>query len=104
MLEHAQSGDLKAAEDLLSLLQEELRELVALKMADQRPPSTPCNPQPFYTKPTCARSEEHTSELQSRGHLVCRLPLEKKNIRLPVAHFPRFRPVGPLLLACDAPH
>src|SRR5690625_1588761 len=26
----------------------------------------------------CARSEEHTSELQSRGHLVCRLLLEKK--------------------------
>src|SRR5437870_7553507 len=28
-----------------------------------------------YVKP---RSEEHTSELQSRGHLVCRLLLEKK--------------------------
>src|SRR5439155_27320657 len=27
-----------------------------------------------------ARSEEHTSELQSRGHLVCRLLLEKKNV------------------------
>src|SRR5439155_18672445 len=27
------------------------------------------------------RSEEHTSELQSRGHLVCRLLLEKKNKR-----------------------
>src|SRR5690625_6828382 len=27
------------------------------------------------------RSEEHTSELQSRGHLVCRLLLEKKNIQ-----------------------
>src|SRR5690554_7450469 len=26
-----------------------------------------------------ARSEEHTSELQSRPHLVCRLLLEKKN-------------------------
>src|SRR5207253_11365872 len=26
----------------------------------------------------CSRSEEHTSELQSRGHLVCRLLLEKK--------------------------
>src|SRR5437660_4904401 len=26
----------------------------------------------------CRRSEEHTSELQSRGHLVCRLLLEKK--------------------------
>src|SRR5439155_15553060 len=28
--------------------------------------------------PNCPRSEEHTSELQSRGHLVCRLLLEKK--------------------------
>src|SRR5437870_5538416 len=28
---------------------------------------------------TLYRSEEHTSELQSRGHLVCRLLLEKKN-------------------------
>src|SRR5690625_6602163 len=28
------------------------------------------------------RSEEHTSELQSRGHLVCRLLLEKKNRRM----------------------
>src|SRR3989442_7834106 len=26
----------------------------------------------------CVRSEEHTSELQSRPHLVCRLLLEKK--------------------------
>src|SRR5439155_5328605 len=30
---------------------------------------------------TEVRSEEHTSELQSRGHLVCRLLLAKKNIR-----------------------
>src|SRR3989442_8438013 len=29
----------------------------------------------------CARSEEHTSELQSRPHLVCRLLLEKKKER-----------------------
>src|SRR5690625_5613001 len=29
-----------------------------------------------------ARSEEHTSELQSRGNLVCRLLLEKKNKQL----------------------
>src|SRR5690625_7019690 len=27
------------------------------------------------------RSEEHTSELQSRGHLVCRLLLERKKIK-----------------------
>src|SRR5690625_6798950 len=36
-----------------------------------------CNP--FCISPTYKkRSEEHTSELQSRGHLVCRLLLEKK--------------------------
>src|SRR5690625_5965590 len=29
---------------------------------------------------TTPRSEEHTSELQSRGHLVCRLLLEKKKL------------------------
>src|SRR5690625_6009748 len=29
-------------------------------------------------KAEMVRSEEHTSELQSRGHLVCRLLLEKK--------------------------
>src|SRR3712207_8899268 len=29
------------------------------------------------------RSEEHTSELQSRQYLVCRLLLEKKNFSLP---------------------
>src|SRR5437870_9908236 len=28
------------------------------------------------------RSEEHTSELQSRGHLVCRLLLEKKKLTM----------------------
>src|SRR5690625_6302187 len=31
-----------------------------------------------YDDRTPPRSEEHTSELQSRGHLVCRLLLEKK--------------------------
>src|SRR3712207_8521086 len=30
------------------------------------------------------RSEEHTSELQSRQYLVCRLLLEKKNIELAI--------------------
>src|SRR5690625_3508149 len=34
------------------------------------------------TSPRGARSEEHTSELQSRGHIVCRLLLEKKKDRL----------------------
>src|SRR5690625_5694942 len=33
---------------------------------------------PATSEDTLERSEEHTSELQSRGHLVCRLLLEKK--------------------------
>src|SRR5690625_6478612 len=39
------------------------------------------------------RSEEHTSELQSRGHLVCRLLLEKKQHRTPdrTKHKPKRR-------------
>src|SRR3712207_7195112 len=32
------------------------------------------------------RSEEHTSELQSRQYLVCRLLLEKKKIEEPLYH------------------
>src|SRR5436305_11733901 len=39
-----------------------------------RPASPPCAP----CRRRRGRSEEHTSELQSRPHLVCRLLLEKK--------------------------
>src|SRR2546422_7745998 len=35
----------------------------------------------------CCRSEEHTSELQSRLHLVCRLLLEKKKKKKPRERF-----------------
>src|SRR5215208_7378119 len=47
-----------------------------------RSPPAPSRPlrtggMPSRTRPE-RRSEEHTSELQSRGHLVCRLLLEKK--------------------------
>src|SRR5258707_2731649 len=40
---------------------------------------------PLFTRRTSSslsRSEEHTSELQSRQYLVCRLLLEKKNINI----------------------
>src|SRR5690625_6036011 len=36
------------------------------------------NSRPLVLNTQRQRSEEHTSELQSRGHLVCRLLLEKK--------------------------
>src|SRR5689334_24137201 len=39
--------------------------------------------------PGVERSEEHTSELQSQFHLVCRLLLEKKNILCNVRAFGR---------------
>src|SRR5258708_29947740 len=56
-----------------------------------RPPwatsATPDTPRCRRRLPTpsraYARSEEHTSELQSPDHLVCRLLLEKKNKDIP---------------------
>src|SRR2546429_4546206 len=55
-----------------------------------------------------ARSEEHTSELQSRLHLVCRLLLEKKKTtphsdtpHLPLA--PSYRPLAPHLPHLSTP-
>src|SRR5258707_1495100 len=44
------------------------------------PSPTPRLVQPQQTE----RSEEHTSELQSRQYLVCRLLLEKKRTRTPI--------------------
>src|SRR2546422_7979727 len=51
-----------------------------LDLCPNTPPGTTvdasgCSVEP---PPGCVRSEEHTSELQSRLHLVCRLLLEKK--------------------------
>src|SRR3989449_1594776 len=53
-------------------------------VSSRRPPSNSARIVSYDTFTTCAstfsrpRSEEHTSELQSRLHLVCRLLLEKK--------------------------
>src|SRR5438270_6785162 len=52
----------------------------SLDLVPQRgagPPKTPANPVRAIG-PITARSEEHTSELQSQSNLVCRLPPEKK--------------------------
>src|SRR5690348_17826176 len=38
-------------------------------------------PMKQYSASECPRSEEHTSELQSPVHLVCRLLLEKKKLQ-----------------------
>src|SRR2546429_409834 len=42
---------------------------------------------PGSSEPKSLRSEEHTSELQSRLHLVCRLLLEKKKNRRTPAYY-----------------
>src|SRR5256884_7177213 len=47
-------------------------------LRNSRQTSKPLRPG-IITSRTTRRSEEHTSELQSRLHLVCRLLLEKKN-------------------------
>src|SRR5436305_7826801 len=57
---------------------------------------------PTGGSPPPTRSEEHTSELQSRPHLVCRLLLEKKKTtirhsRLAVSIVPTFLLMFPLL-------
>src|SRR5689334_24073585 len=49
-------------------------------------------PAPDEIETAARRSEEHTSELQSQFHLVCRLLLEKKkkhNTRFPHLQHPR---------------
>src|SRR3712207_7906065 len=41
------------------------------------------------------RSEEHTSELQSRQYLVCRLLLEKKKTKMTTRYMVRILPLSP---------
>src|SRR2546422_7138012 len=56
-----------------------LSSIASLASAPGGAPASPgASPSPPASRPDNARSEEHTSELQSRLHLVCRLLLEKK--------------------------
>src|SRR3712207_8273449 len=48
------------------------------KLAKNPRPSTCTEGSPYASLRSAHRSEEHTSELQSRQYLVCRLLLEKK--------------------------
>src|SRR3712207_8657500 len=54
------------------------------------------------------RSEEHTSELQSRQYLVCRLLLEKKNLpglyTLPLPQAAQFPPSSEYVSHCPLSH
>src|SRR6266508_7003499 len=57
-------------------------EIYTLSLHDALPIRGPFRGEPFpwnrFLPRRGPRSEEHTSELQSRGHRVCRLLLEKK--------------------------
>src|SRR5687768_18364912 len=60
--------------------------LLAAGAGGPRVPTDPARREAWWRKRrreelTAVRSEEHTSELQSRLHLVCRLLLEKKKTR-----------------------
>src|SRR2546422_7809647 len=59
---------------------------------------------PTFPRSCAGRSEEHTSELQSRLHLVCRLLLEKKkeNTQLAVRHHEYYRDVETQLYVLPA--
>src|ERR1035441_10858499 len=58
------------------------RQDLLLRTPDSRPPAGSRSEMRLL-----ARSEEHTSELQSLRHIVCRLLLEKKKTQLRGAHF-----------------
>src|SRR5690554_7551593 len=60
---------------------------------------TSCCLMSLLTSFSLCRSEEHTSELQSRPHLVCRLLLEKKNSHY-MAYYP-YDPDSPARLSSD---
>src|SRR5256714_12050372 len=49
----------------------------------------------------CARSEEHTSELQSLAYLVCRLLLEKKNQATTAMHRLAVHAAAPVVVHAD---
>src|SRR3712207_8918368 len=53
----------------------------SLRSPDESPLRGRSSQHPSSNGSQCLRSEEHTSELQSRQYLVCRLLLEKKKIK-----------------------
>src|SRR5690625_6763598 len=68
-LVHEVAGEVEACLELVAEQLVGVKTGFELLMLDRHPDLAPLVDQ---------RSEEHTSELQSRGHLVCRLLLEKK--------------------------
>src|SRR5690625_6607452 len=70
----SQLGDLFTIKTSIDQLLQRIPDEPTTHRADHHSDNNPSD----RIKPGVARSEEHTSELQSRGHLVCRLLLEKK--------------------------
>src|SRR5947209_16898750 len=86
LLSAIKRGDPRAAEELLPLVYDELRRLADRKLAREKPGQTlqaTALVHEAYLRLVGpgGRSEEHTSELQSRQYLVCRLLLEKNNYK-----------------------
>src|SRR6266508_1353149 len=65
-------------EPLMSVSVRRTRRPASRSASIVRAPSTVSASEDVICAYAALRSEEHTSELQSRGHLVCRLLLEKK--------------------------
>src|SRR3712207_7341845 len=65
-----------------------------VRRSSSRSSAARCRTTRSRASPTSPRSEEHTSELQSRQYLVCRLLLEKKKNHPP--HSPRSLLLCPL--------
>src|SRR5690606_41272546 len=63
----------------VSMIQPNLTEPSLSDVTESGEALTPTRDGGFVLAGTLVRSEEHTSELQSRENLVCRLLLEKKN-------------------------
>src|SRR5690554_7549574 len=59
--------------DRMVFVKQSLTSFLPLHLQNRRPKIRP-------RLTSCSRSEEHTSELQSRPHFVCRLLLEKKKV------------------------
>src|SRR3712207_7043925 len=85
-----------------TLFRSVLSSSVSLSGAERLPSAAvvQCTPRRFSTRnagpfSSARRSEEHTSELQSRQYLVCRLLLEKKN---KISYFDSFMPTHVLYI------
>src|SRR2546422_5874553 len=70
-----------------TLFRSHVRSKLYLTSADENG-SPLCHLTPWRSLNVHVRSEEHTSELQSRLHLVCRLLLEKKKLHHDLADRP----------------